>query len=141
MDENCKFCEVVNGKLPAKIVYKDEYITAFLDHSPVFYGHTLVIPNKHFNNIFDVDIETLYKLSKFVKTVSIAVKEAMKSDGVLIIMNNEVSQSVPHLHIHVIPRKFGDGLKGFMWPRKKYNNEEEEDDIASRIKNELKRLI
>ncbi len=140
MEEECKFCAFVNGKKKASVVFKDEATLAFMDYKPIFHGHCLVIPREHFRTIMDVPDNLIPKLFKNVKMLSEAVKRAMSSEGILIIMNNTVSQSVPHLHIHIIPRNKGDGLKGFMWPRRSYENEKQTEEIQLRIKKEIDNL-
>ena len=121
---DCIFCAKVKNKDEADVIFSDDVSMVFLDNHPLFFGHSLVIPKEHFRNMFDVPYDTLCELSKRVKLVSLAVKSAMHSDGVLVITNTEISQNIPHMHIHVIPRKRGDGLRGFMWPRHRYESVE-----------------
>jgi histidine triad (HIT) family protein len=135
----CAFCEIVSKDRDAHIVFESEECMAFLDARPLFHGHCLVVPKEHVVTVMEATDKLLCSLSSASKKLSVAVKEATESDGVLIINNNIVSQSVPHLHIHVIPRKRGDGLKGFMWPGHPYADEEEARKTAEKIKAALKK--
>lgn len=125
-DENaCRFCAISRNETPYYAVFRDAISVAFLDRSPLFYGHVLVIPVRHFETLTDLPDELLSELFKRVRIITAGVKRAMSADGTFVAMNNTVSQSVPHFHVHVVPRKFGDGLKGFFWPRRKYSSEAE----------------
>lgn len=128
----CVFCEIVAGG-PAARVWEDEFVVAFLDARPVFPGHTLVVPRDHVETLTDLgdDLVTPYALA--VRRVAAAVEQGMGAGGTFVGINNRVSQSVPHLHTHVIPRTKGDGLRGFFWPRQKYGSDDEMADIAARI--------
>jgi len=137
---NCKFCEIISGKIASEMVYSDEYFVAFLDYKPLFKGHTLLVPKKHFRDIYDMDDLTLQRMMKTVNLISMAVERATMSDGTFIAINNKVSQSVPHVHVHIIPRKHKDGLKGFFWPRQSYA-ENEEKVYASKIRTQIEALI
>lgn len=137
----CVFCQILTGEKQVKKVYEDEDFIAFLDQAPVFLGHTLLIPKKHVETIWDLDKDIASKLVEKLKIVSAGVKNATQSDGILIVQNNVVSQSVPHIHFHIIPRKFHDGLRGFLWPRRKYSSEEEENEYANKIKEEIAKLV
>ncbi len=125
--EDCVFCKIADKKLDASIVYEDNNFIAFLDKSPIFKGHTLLIPKKHIETIFDFDESLLKEFIVKTKLLSLAVKNSLNVDGILLINNNIISQSVPHFHMHIIPRKRGEVLKGFMWPRTKYKEKEEEE--------------
>lgn len=135
----CAFCNIINGKQDAHVIYEDSISIAFLDIRPIFYGHTLIIPKKHVETIYDLEDKTSGRFLANIKIIGKAVEHGTKSDGTLIIVNNIVSQSVPHLHVHIIPRKFGDGLRGFMWPRKLYESEEHITVVLENIKKELKK--
>ncbi len=137
MENDCKFCAFVKGEKSVNAVFEDETTFAFMDYKPIFYGHCLVVPKEHFETIMDVPDELVSKLFKNAKILSAAVKKSMSSEGILIIINNTISQSVPHLHIHIIPRKKGDGLKGFMWPRRLYESDKQAEDIRLNIKKEV----
>jgi histidine triad (HIT) family protein len=124
-DDNCLFCRIVSGELPATVVYEDKNSIAFLDHRPLFHGHTLLVPREHYETLGDLPFTLVEPLFKAAHKLSTAVEAAMDAEGTFVAMNNRVSQSVPHLHIHVVPRRRKDGLKGFFWPRTKYNSDEE----------------
>lgn len=117
---DCLFCSIVAGTTPAAIVGETEDAVAFLDHAPLFPGHTLVVPRAHLLTIEDLPGELRDPFLGAVARVSRAVRLGTGSQGTLVLMNNVVSQSVPHLHAHVVPRTKGDGLRGFMWPRHPY---------------------
>ncbi len=130
--ENCIFCKIISGEIPALKVYEGDHTLAFLDIKPNNPGHALVIPKDHFENIYTLPDETLARMALSVKKVALAVKEAVSADGINISMNNEESagQEIFHAHIHVIPRKEGDGFKHF--PTTLYE-EGEAEDVAKRI--------
>jgi histidine triad (HIT) family protein len=138
--EDCIFCAIVAGKIPANRVFENGDFTAFLDKSPIFKGHTLLIPKKHIETIFDFPDKELGEMIKNAKYLSIAIKKAVPCDGILFINNNVISQSVPHFHMHIIPRKEGEILRGFMWPRTKYK-EGEEKEFADRIREEISKTF
>lgn len=121
----CLFCRILAGEVPAHIVYEDEQTCAFLDHRPLFPGHCLVVPQGHYVTLPDLPDELIGPLFSVVRLLARAVPEAMGAEGSFVAVNNRVSQSVPHLHVHVIPRRRGDGLRGFFWPRQRYASEEE----------------
>jgi len=123
--KECTFCRIVRGDLAAHVVFEDEGHVAFLDHRPLFAGHTLVVPRAHVDTLLDLPAERVGPLFLAVQRVSRAVEKGMGADGVFNAVNNRVSQSVPHLHVHAIPRRKKDGLKGFFWPRYTYSGEEE----------------
>jgi histidine triad (HIT) family protein len=121
---NCLFCTIVSRELEAAIVFEDEDTLVFLDHRPLFPGHCLVIPRQHFETLSDLPAELLEKFFANVQLMGKAVEKALEAEGSFIALNNKVSQSVPHLHVHVVPRRKKDGLKGFFWPRTKYKEGE-----------------
>lgn len=131
--DQCAFCRIVAGELPASIVYEDDDHVAFLDVRPLFEGHTLVVPRVHVETLADLPPERLAPFFAVVQRLSVAVPEAMQAAGTFVAMNNVVSQSVPHLHCHVVPRNFKDGLRGFFWPRTKYADDAARDAVAARI--------
>jgi len=133
----CDFCAIVSGSLAARIVFRDDQTLAFLDRHPVFPGHTLLIPIDHYETLEDLPNELISPLFSNAKRLTIAVRNALKADGIFLGINNKVSQSVPHLHIHVVPRRAKDGLRGFFWPRQKYESEEQQTTIQESIKREL----
>jgi len=131
------FCRIIKGTIPARIVFRDAVSLAFLDRRPVFLGHTLLIPITHYETLEDLPFEFVGPLFSNAKRISVAVRKAVGADGTFLGINNRVSQSVPHLHIHIVPRKMGDGLRGFFWPRQKYESEDQEIQIQKAIEKEL----
>ena len=140
MDENCLFCRIVSGELPATVVYEDENSVAFLDHRPLFHGHTLLVPREHVETFADLPASLVTPYFKAAQLLSRAVQSALDAEGTFVAMNNRVSQSVPHLHVHVVPRRRKDGLKGFFWPRTKYKDEAEMKAVQSKIAAALKKI-
>ncbi len=130
----CVFCEIVAGERPAHLVLDDERFVGFLDNRPLFHGHVLVAPRPHHETLTDLPPALVGPLFDRVQQMALAVQEAMGAQGTFVAMNNVVSQSVPHLHIHVVPRTKGDGLKGFFWPRTRYESDEEAAAVAERIR-------
>ena len=133
----CVFCEIAAGRTPAHLVYEDDRWVAFLDARPLFPGHALVVPREHHEAIWDLPADLAEQLTPRVQRVSVAVRDAMSADGIFNAANNVVSQSVPHLHVHVVPRVRKDGLRGFFWPRTKYASDAEAEDVAARIRSAL----
>ncbi|MCU7725416.1 HIT family protein [Actinoplanes sp. KI2] len=133
----CVFCAIVAGSVPAfKVVDVPEGV-GFLDTRPVFKGHVLVVPRRHVVTLPDLPIADLPGYFGLVQRVVTAVPAALGSQGTFVAINNVVSQSVAHLHTHVVPRTKGDGLKGFFWPRTRYASPEEAADYAAKIASEL----
>ena len=130
----CIFCAIVAGQAPAHRVLEDDVCVAFLDARPLFPGHTLVIPRAHRETLRDVPREELEPLLGNAQRVSRALDQALGAQGTFVAMNDRVSQSVPHVHVHVVPRRKGDGLRGFFWPRHKYASDDEAADIAARLR-------
>lgn len=128
------FCEIVAGERAAHVVYDEPDVMAFLDRRPVFHGHTLVVPRLHVDTLLDLDQALLGALFAAVQAITGAVIAGTDSHGAFVALNNTVSQSVPHLHVHVVPRRFKDGLKGFFWPRHPYGSDEEATAVAGRIR-------
>ena len=116
----CIFCAIANGSTPAAIVHEDARCLAFLDHRPLFPGHVLLIPRVHFETLTDLPPDWVDPLFRAARRIACAVETALSAGGTFVAMNNTVSQSVAHLHVHVVPRRRGDGLRGFFWPRQKY---------------------
>ena len=133
MDDKCLFCRIVSGELPATIVYEDDEAIAFLDHRPLFHGHSLLVPRAHVETLGDLPVERVGPYFEAAQLLARAVETAMDAEGTFVAMNNRVSQSVPHLHVHVVPRRRKDGLKGFFWPRTKYKTEEEMEEVREKI--------
>ena len=113
-------CQIVAGELDAAVVLRDDDVIAFLDHRPVFKGHVLVSPVRHVDNLLDLPTDLMTPVLRAAQRVAAAVTDALGAQGTFVAVNNVVSQSVPHLHVHVVPRTKGDGLRGFFWPRTKY---------------------
>ena len=135
----CLFCEVVERKVPAEVVYEDGTSLAFLDHRPLFVGHTLLIPKEHHETLADLPSQLVEPLFATAQTIARAVQSAFEAQGTFVAMNNIVSQSVPHLHIHVVPRRRKDGLRGFFWPRAKYEDQAEMAEAGARLRAVLER--
>lgn len=131
---SCLFCDIVKGAKPSAKVLETKACFGFLDVKPVFAGHVLLVPRTHVETLGDLPGELVAPLFADVQRVSRAVERALEADGSFVAMNNRVSQSVPHLHVHVVPRKKGDGLRGFFWPRQKYASEEQMQALAERIR-------
>jgi histidine triad (HIT) family protein len=130
----CTFCDIIAHEVPTDLVLDESEVTAFLDRRPVFPGHVLVVPRPHFETLVDLPLPLVEPLFATTARVAATVTKAMEADGTLVLMNNRVSQSVPHLHIHVVPRRFKDGLRGFLWPRQRYEDEEAEARVAAAIR-------
>ena len=125
MAAQCLFCQIAAGTLPAALVWETEDAVAFLDHRPLFPGHCILIPREHRETLMDLPQDRVGALFSQARVLCAAVEEGLGAEGTFLAVNNRVSQSVPHLHIHIVPRRKGDGLKGFFWPRKKYQDDEE----------------
>ena len=133
MADGCDFCAVVCGEEPAQIVLSTDDVVAFLDRRPVFKGHVLLVPREHIETLTDLPDDLLEPVFAASRLLAGAVREALGATGSFVAMNNTVSQSVPHLHVHVVPRTKGDGLRGFFWPRTKYADGEMRD-YADRLR-------
>jgi histidine triad (HIT) family protein len=134
---DCVFCEIVSGARPAHVVFSDDVAIAFLDARPVFKGHVLVAPLAHYVTLADLPTDLVGPLFQRVQRVSAAMPAAFGAQGSFVGENNVVSQSVPHLHVHVVPRTKGDGLRGFFWPRSRYADDAEAADYARRLREAL----
>jgi histidine triad (HIT) family protein len=130
----CLFCEIIAGRQPAYTVLEDEVSLAFLDHRPLFPGHCLLVPKAHIETLSDLPADLVAPLFTNAQRLARAVETGLGADGSFVAINNRVSQSVPHLHIHVVPRRKKDGLKGFFWPRHAHPKEEEMLDVQRRLK-------
>ncbi len=131
--DRCLFCRIAAGEAPAAVVHADEQTVAFLDVRPVYEGHVLVVPRVHVETLPDLPPDLLVPVMGVVQRVCGALEPAMDAHGTFVAMNNRVSQSVPHLHVHVVPRRRKDGLRGFFWPRRRYGDGEMEQ-VAERIR-------
>ena len=129
----CLFCDAVTGELSVRTVLDDDVAIAFLDRSPVFKGHVLVVPKRHTLTLADLDGDLVGALFERVQLVSARMPDALGCDGTFVAINNVISQSVAHLHVHVVPRRRKDGLRGFFWPRVRYESDAEADDYAQRL--------
>jgi histidine triad (HIT) family protein len=140
MAEDCAFCRIVAGDEPGSVVFEDEITVAFLDNRPLFPGHTLLVPREHHETLWDLPPELVEPLFANARLLSLAVREAMGAQGAFVAANNVVSQSVPHLHVHVVPRNRKDGLRGFFWPRRKYEGEEHLAETAEVVRAAVERV-
>jgi histidine triad (HIT) family protein len=134
MSETCLFCKIVAREIPSEIVFEDELTVGFLDIGPLFPGHVLLAPKAHAQTLTDLPQATVGPLFVNVQKLTRAVESAMEAQGSFIGINNRVSQSVPHLHVHIVPRKPKDGLRGFFWPRKPYSGPEHLKETAAKIR-------
>jgi histidine triad (HIT) family protein len=137
VSNDCLFCQIAAGDLEAEVVFEDERFLAFLDHRPLFHGHSLLIPREHHETLGDLPAELIGPLFQNAQLLSRAIPEAMQKPGSFVALNNVVSQSVPHLHVHVVPRVKKDGLRGFFWPRTKYADQAEMAAVGERIRNAM----
>jgi histidine triad (HIT) family protein len=136
----CAFCKIARDETTAPTVYEDDGLVAFLDHRPLFPGHVLVVPRAHHETLADLPADSVEPLFLGARLLSRAVEEAMEAEGSFVAINNKVSQSVPHLHVHVVPRKKGDGLRGFFWPRQPYAGPEAIAQTQRRVREAVERL-
>jgi histidine triad (HIT) family protein len=134
MSPACLFCEIAAGARPSVRVLESAASVAFLDTRPLFLGHTLVVPRVHVEALSDLPPTSVAPFFADVRRVTRAVERACGADGSFVAMNNRVSQSVPHLHVHVVPRNAKDGLRGFFWPRQKYETKAAMEAIAETIR-------
>jgi histidine triad (HIT) family protein len=128
------FCRIVAGDAPAHVAFSDDVAVGFLDVRPLFPGHVLLVPRVHVETLTDLQADDVGPLFERAQAVAAAVEGALGAQGTFVAMNNRVSQSVPHLHVHVVPRTKGDGLRGFFWPRTTYDDEAHAADVATRIR-------
>ncbi len=140
MAGDCTFCRIASGEISAAVVYQDEHSLAFLDHRPLFPGHCLLIPKIHYRTIADLPAAAVEPLFSTARLLCRAVEDALRADGSFLAVNNRVSQSVPHLHVHVVPRRVKDGLKGFFWPRTKYRDDSELELVRRAVSDAVERL-
>ncbi len=137
--DSCIFCDIVAGRAPAEIVLSEDDCVAFLDTRPLQPGHCLLVPRPHHETLADLPGALLVPLFGAAQRLSLAVERAMDAAGSFVAINNKVSQSVPHLHVHVVPRRPKDGLRGFFWPRGRYSAGEAEE-TGARIRSALRRV-
>jgi histidine triad (HIT) family protein len=137
MEPSCKFCEIASRVLSSAIVFEDSVSFAFLDNRPLFPGHTLLVPKQHYETLDDLPAEMMGPFFTNVQVLARAVESAMNAEGSFVAINNRVSQSVPHLHVHIVPRRKKDGLRGFFWPRQKYKDDAEMQQAQAAIQKAL----
>ena len=134
---DCRFCALLTGEAAAHFVLDEPGVAAFLDIRPLFKGHVLVVPRDHYETLADLPAEQVEPLFGWVRRISAVTPAAYGAQGSFVAVNNTVSQSVPHLHVHVVPRTKGDGLRGFFWPRGRYADDAEAADYARRMREAL----
>lgn len=137
---DCKFCKIIRRELPSAIVMEDWETLAFLDHRPLFPGHMLLIPRAHYATLDDLPAKLVAPLFRNAKLLASAVELGLGAEGSFVAINNHVSQSVPHLHVHIVPRRKGDGLKGFFWPRHAYESPEAMMTVCNALRQAIVRL-
>ena len=137
MSASCRFCDIVAGRAAALVVLEDAAAVAFLDRRPLFPGHCLLVPREHRETLADLPEALVGPLFRSVRRLSAAVESAMEAQGTFVAVNNRVSQSVPHLHVHVVPRRRKDGLRGFFWPRTSYADDGEARRVQQGIRSAL----
>lgn len=133
MAEGCLFCAIVAGEVPADLVIPTGPVRAFLDHRPIFPGHVLVVPETHVEHLNVAPDDVMEVLWPAVRAVSRVLMDELGAEGTFTATNTVISQSVPHLHVHVVPRRRKDGLRGFFWPRTRYGSDAEAAEIAARL--------
>lgn len=129
----CLFCDIARGQAPGALVLDRPTVVAFLDHRPLFPGHCLVIPREHVETLGDLPGPLTAPLFDAAAAVARALEAGLGADGSFVAVNNRVSQSVPHVHVHVVPRRRGDGLRGFFWPRGRYESPDAMEETRARI--------
>ena len=137
MPRACVFCAIVAGKAPAQVVLDDDDCLAFLDTRPLFPGHTLLVPRAHHETLVDLPPDLVEPLFANARRLASAVEVGLGAVGSFVAINNRVSQSVPHLHVHVVPRTPKDGLRGFFWPRTRYDDDDHAAGVAARLREAL----
>ena len=137
---SCVFCQIAAGLVPAPIVFQNERFLAFLDHRPLFPGHCLLIPRAHYATLPVLPLADTGPLFEIARLLCQAVEQATGAHGTFVAVNNKVSQSVPHLHVHIVPRREKDGLKGFFWPRVKYRDSEAIEETRAAIQSAIEKL-
>jgi histidine triad (HIT) family protein len=135
LSDECPFCAIERGEADqGQVVLEDGRTIAFLDHRPLFPGHALLIPREHVETLVDLPDAVLPELFSNARLLARAMEEGLGAEGSFVAINNRVSQSVPHLHVHVAPRRRKDGLRGFFWPRRKYESETQAEEVAARLR-------
>jgi histidine triad (HIT) family protein len=131
---DCKFCEIVRGERDAHVVLEAGATVAFLDNRPLFPGHALLLPREHVETLVDLSDDVLPELFGNARLLAEAMERGLDAEGSFLAINNRVSQSVPHLHVHVVPRRRKDGLRGFFWPRTKYDGDGHAAEVAEKLR-------
>ncbi|HEY3938360.1 MAG TPA: HIT family protein [Bryobacteraceae bacterium] len=137
----CIFCGIAAGSVPASIVYEDGDAIGFLDTHPLFPGHVLLTTREHYETLADLPLALTGPLMATTQLLAKAVEAALDAEGTFIAINNRVSQTVPHLHIHIVPRRRRDGLRGFFWPRQPYRDEAAREAVRDAIEREVQKLL
>jgi histidine triad (HIT) family protein len=138
--QTCAFCKIIRGEETASIVFEDSLSLAFLDHRPLFPGHCLLVPRAHYETLTDLPASLVGPLFQNAQLLERAIEEGLAADGTFVALNNRVSQSVPHVHIHLVPRCRTDGLKGFFWPRQRYLDDAAMREVQDTLREALARL-
>jgi histidine triad (HIT) family protein len=133
-EQDCAFCRIIRGELPATAILATDRLLAFLDHRPLFRGHTLLVPRQHIRLLSDLPAEMAAEFLTTAQRLERAIEDGLGVSGTMILVNNIVSQSVPHLHLHVIPREFKDGLRFWLGPRHPYTDEHPAEAYAEKIR-------
>ncbi len=139
--QSCLFCKIAAGEIPARTVYQDADVIAFLDTSPLFPGHVLLCPRQHYENLTHLPQKLAGPMMEMTQLLARAVESAVDAEGTFVAINNTVSQTVPHMHIHVVPRRRRDGLRGFFWPRQNYKDDEAGEAVRDAIEREVRKLL
>ena len=137
----CVFCKLIAGTIPSHVVYRDENVIGFLEIHPLFPGHVLLSPLQHIETLLDLPAQLNGPLMAATQLLARAVEAAVDAEGTFVAMNNRVSQTVPHLHIHIVPRRRRDGLRGFFWPRQPYRDEAAREAVRDAIEREVAKLL
>jgi histidine triad (HIT) family protein len=138
---DCVFCQIGERTIPAHLVYEDETSIAFLDSHPLFPGHVLLCPREHYVTLLDLPPQLTGPMFAVTQLLAKAVENAVDAEGTFIAINNRISQTVPHLHIHIVPRRRRDGLKGFFWPRQNYTDDAAREAVRDAIEREVHKLL
>lgn len=138
---SCAFCQIASGHLQADIVYETSDFFAFLDNRPVFPGHVLLCPREHYDTLLELPVELTGPALEATQLIARAVESAVDAEGTFVAINNRVSQTVPHLHIHIVPRRRKDGLRGFFWPRQPYKDDAAREAVRDAIERQVQKLL
>jgi histidine triad (HIT) family protein len=140
-EENCPFCQIIRGEAQSYIIFEDDVSLAFLDRRPLFPGHCLLTPKAHYPTLLDLPTGIVGPLFTNAQLLAQAVEQGLSAEGTFVAINNRISQSVPHLHIHIVPRRKKDGLKGFFWPRQKYESEAALLEIQQKLRSAVSKIV